>query len=103
MPNPAASQRLKHRLRDGANVTEALYDAGYGSSSRLYERSAAAPGHDALKYRKGGEGMHIGYTISDCKLGRLLVAMTEEGICCVHIDDDDEALEAQSVRRISCR
>jgi AraC family transcriptional regulator of adaptative response/methylated-DNA-[protein]-cysteine methyltransferase len=87
-------KRLKNRLRDGANVTEALYDAGYGSSSRLYEQSAAHLGMTPLKYRKGGEGMRIGYTIRDCKLGRLLVAMTEEGICCVDIDDDDAALEA---------
>ncbi len=85
-------QRLKHRLRDGANVTEALYDAGYGSSSRLYERSAERLGMTPSKYRKGGEGMHIGYTICDCNLGRLLVAMTEAGICCVHIADDDTDL-----------
>jgi len=86
-------KRLKNRLRDGANVTEALYDAGYGSSSRLYEQSAAHLGMTPLKYRKGGEGMRIGYTITDCNLGRLLVAMTAEGICCVDIDDNDEALE----------
>lgn len=86
-------QRLKHRLRDGANVTEALYDAGYGSSSRLYERSAERLGMTPSKYRKGGEGMTIGYTICDCHLGRLLVAMTEEGICCVHIADNDAELE----------
>jgi AraC family transcriptional regulator of adaptative response/methylated-DNA-[protein]-cysteine methyltransferase len=86
-------KRLKNRLRDGANVTEALYDAGYGSSSRLYEQSAAHLGMTPLKYRKGGEGMHIRYTITDCKLGRLAVAMTAEGICCVCIDDDDEVLE----------
>ncbi|MEP7293477.1 MAG: helix-turn-helix domain-containing protein, partial [Chloroflexota bacterium] len=58
-------KRLKTRLRDGANVTEALYDAGYGSSSRLYERSAAHLGMTPSKYRKGGEGMYIGYTICD--------------------------------------
>ena len=85
--------RFKNRLRDGANVTDALYDAGYGSSSRVYERSAERLGMTPSKYRKGGEGMHIGYTICDCSLGRLLVAMTVEGICCVHIADDDEVLE----------
>jgi len=86
-------QRLKDRLRDGASVTVAMYDAGYGSSSRLYERSAAHLGMTPSKYRKGGEGMRIGYAICDCTLGRLLVAMTIEGICCVSIDDNDEALE----------
>ncbi len=86
-------KRLKHRLRDGASVTDALYDVGYGSSSRLYERSTEHLGMTPSKYRKGGEGMHIGYTIVDCSLGRLLVAMTIEGICCVHIADDDEELE----------
>jgi AraC family transcriptional regulator of adaptative response/methylated-DNA-[protein]-cysteine methyltransferase len=87
-------KRLKDRLRDGASVTDALYDAGYGSSSRLYEHSAAHLGMTPSRYRKGGEGMVIGYTICDCNLGRLLVAMTEEGICCVHIADDDAELEA---------
>ncbi|HVU15086.1 MAG TPA: methylated-DNA--[protein]-cysteine S-methyltransferase [Phototrophicaceae bacterium] len=86
-------KRLKQSLREGQNVTTALYDAGYGSSSRLYERSAEQLGMTPSKYRKGGEGMIIGYTICDCNLGRLLVAMTVEGICCVHIADDDEALE----------
>lgn len=86
-------KRLKNRLRDGANVTEALYDAGYGSSSRLYERSAARLGMTPHKYRKGGEGMSIGYTICDCELGRLLVAMTEQGVCCVNIADNDADLE----------
>lgn len=85
-------ERFKERLRYGASVTDALYDAGYGSSSRLYEHSAARLGMTPLKYRKGGEGMVIGYTITNCKLGRLLVAMTEEGICAVHIADDDETL-----------
>ncbi len=87
-------KRLKHRLRDGANVTEALYDAGYGSSSRLYERSASRLGMTPSKYRKGGEGMVIGYTITDCHLGRLLVAMTETGVCCVHIASEDAVLES---------
>lgn len=91
-------KRLKHRLRDGANVTEALYDAGYGSSSRLYERSTARLGMTPSKYRKGGAGMTIGYTICDCSLGRLLVAMTEQGVCCVDIDDNDAALEAYLLR-----
>ena len=85
--------RLKHRLRDGASVTDALYDAGYGSSSRLYECSSARLGMTPLKYRKGGEGMRIGYTLCDCNLGRLLVAMTEEGVCSVDIADSDEELE----------
>ncbi len=88
----ARVKRLKNHLRSGENVTAALYDAGYGSSSRLYERSAETLGMTPSKYRKGGEGMIIGYTITDCRLGRLLVAMTEQGICCVDIADDDEAL-----------
>jgi AraC family transcriptional regulator, regulatory protein of adaptative response / methylated-DNA-[protein]-cysteine methyltransferase len=90
----ARVKRLKNHLRSGENVTAALYDAGYGSSSRLYERSAETLGMTPSKYRKGGEGMTIGYTICDCRLGRLLVAMTEQGICCVDIADDDEALVA---------
>lgn len=76
---------LKQRLRDGHKVTDALYSVGYGSSSRLYERSDATLGMTPATYSRGGEGMHIHYTIVRCDLGLLLVGMTEKGICAVHL------------------
>jgi AraC family transcriptional regulator of adaptative response/methylated-DNA-[protein]-cysteine methyltransferase len=86
--------RLKVRLKEGPNVTAALYEAGYGSSSRLYERAAAQLGMTPATYRRGGRSMHIRYTLADCPLGRLLLAGTERGVSAVYLGDDDTRLEA---------
>lgn len=86
-------RRLKSRLKKGDNVTTALYDAGYGSSSRLYER---APGHLGMTpaiYRHGGAGMRVHYSIVSSPLGRLLVGATERGISALYLGDSDERLE----------
>jgi len=85
---------LKKRLKEGETVTRALYDVGYGSSSRLYERAPEQLGMTPATYQRGGAGMRIGYTIVDCPLGRLLVAATERGVCAVSLGDSDAALEA---------
>ncbi|MGO9274488.1 MAG: bifunctional DNA-binding transcriptional regulator/O6-methylguanine-DNA methyltransferase Ada [Terriglobia bacterium] len=85
---------LKARLKKGKDVTTALYDAGYGSSSRLYEQSSAQLGMTPGTYRRGGRGMSIHYTIVDCPLGRLLVAATERGVSAVSLGDADAPLEA---------
>jgi AraC family transcriptional regulator of adaptative response/methylated-DNA-[protein]-cysteine methyltransferase len=85
---------LKNQLREGDAVTEALYEAGFSSSSRLYERAPAQLGMTPAVYRKGGLGMNINYTIVDCSLGRLLVAATERGICAVSLGDSDQMVES---------
>ena len=85
---------LRRELRNGHSVTSAMYDAGYGSSSRLYEGASGELGMTPATYRKGGRGMTIGYTIVDCYLGRLLVAATERGTCAVSIGNNDAVLEA---------
>ena len=86
-------QRLKEGLRAGDDVTGAMYAAGYGSSSRLYESAAGHLGMTPGSYRKGGEGVSISYTIVNCSLGRLLVASTGQGVCAVALSTDDSALE----------
>jgi AraC family transcriptional regulator of adaptative response/methylated-DNA-[protein]-cysteine methyltransferase len=86
--------RLKARLRAGDAVTGALYEAGYGSSSRLYEQAPAHLGMTPATYGRGGAGMAIRYTVVDCPLGRLLVAATARGICAVYLGDADAALIA---------
>ena len=88
------ARRLKALLRAGEGVTAALYDAGYGSSSRLYEASDAHLGMTPATYRRGGRGMEIRCTVVPCPLGRLLVAATDRGICAVELGDDDGALAA---------
>jgi AraC family transcriptional regulator, regulatory protein of adaptative response / methylated-DNA-[protein]-cysteine methyltransferase len=91
----AAAHRLKlfkSRIKEGAEVTGAMYDAGYGSSSRLYEKAPEQLGMTPATYRRGGKGMNIGYTIVDSHLGRLLVAATSRGICAVNFGERDDAL-----------
>lgn len=83
---------FKARVKSGQSVTEAMYDAGYGSSSRLYEKAAAQLGMTPATYRKGGKGMKINYIIAECPLGLLLVAATDKGICAVTLGDNDEKL-----------
>lgn len=84
--------RFKSSVANGDDVTTALYDAGFGSSSRLYETASAKLGMTPKTYANKGRSMSINYTIVDCKLGRLLVARTEKGVCAVAFGDDDAAL-----------
>ena len=86
--------QLKAKLRDGEAVTSAMYDTGYGSSSRLYERAPQQLGMTPAVYRRGGNGMIINYTIVDCTLGKMLVAATERGLCSVTLGDDEATLES---------
>lgn len=86
-------RRLKSKLRKGDDVTTALYDAGFGSSSRLYERAPGHLGMTPATYRKGGEGMQIHYTIVNSPLGRLLVGATVRGISALYLGEADGRLE----------
>jgi AraC family transcriptional regulator of adaptative response/methylated-DNA-[protein]-cysteine methyltransferase len=92
----ASAQRFgsfKTRVRAGETVTNALYDAGFNSSSRLYEGAVDELGMTPATYSKGGRGAKISYTIVGSPLGRLLVAVTERGVCAVRMADADEELE----------
>lgn len=84
--------RLKTGLRGGHSVTTALFAAGYGSSSRLYEKSAGQLGMTPGQYRTGGSRSTIRYTTAKCYLGRLLLAATEKGVCAVSLGDTDAEL-----------
>lgn len=86
-------RNLQSQLRCGIDVTSALYEVGYGSSSRLYERSNAQLGMTPATYRKGGSDTVIRYTIADSPAGRLLVAATERGIAAIYLGDSDSFLE----------
>lgn len=85
-------QQVRSSLREGQAVTEALYQAGYGSSSRLYERSNRLLGMTPSSYRKGGAGMTIAYSIVQSPLNWLLVAATDRGLCAVHLGNDPDLL-----------
>jgi AraC family transcriptional regulator, regulatory protein of adaptative response / methylated-DNA-[protein]-cysteine methyltransferase len=86
-------KQLKSNLRAGHSVTRAMYDAGYSSSSRLYERTASQLGMTPDKYRRGAIAAPIRYTFADSPLGRMLVAATEKGICAIQFADSDGELE----------
>jgi AraC family transcriptional regulator of adaptative response/methylated-DNA-[protein]-cysteine methyltransferase len=85
-------QAVKRGLRGGEDVTGALLDAGYGSSSRFYERAAPKLGMSPTAYRDGGAGQRIAYAIVDSPLGRLLVAATARGVCSVAMGSSDAEL-----------
>jgi AraC family transcriptional regulator of adaptative response/methylated-DNA-[protein]-cysteine methyltransferase len=86
--------RLKSRLKERRTVTMALYEAGYGSSSRLYERASTQLGMTPATYQRGGRATHIHYTLLDCPLGRLLLAATERGVSAVYLGDQDQPLQS---------
>ena len=86
-------QKVKQHLQHGQDVTAAMFDAGYGSSSRFYERAVPKLGMQPSTYRKGGAGMRIRYAIVDSPLGRLLVAATDRGVCAVSMGASDRELQ----------
>jgi AraC family transcriptional regulator of adaptative response/methylated-DNA-[protein]-cysteine methyltransferase len=88
--------RFKHELKRRPHVSPAVYEAGYGSSSRVYERANAQLGMTPATYARGGAGAEIAYAVvpSPAPLGRLLVAATERGICRIGLGDDAAALAA---------
>jgi len=85
--------QLKGNLRAGHSVTRSMYDAGYSSSSRLYERTASQLGMTPDKYRRGAIAAPIRYTFADSPLGRMLIAATDKGICAIQFADSDDELE----------
>lgn len=89
---------LKAALREGDDISGALYDAGYGSPSRVYEGGAVKLGMTPARYRAGGAGEAIRWSVIDTALGRALVAATERGICMVEVvasSGEDAELEAK--------
>jgi AraC family transcriptional regulator, regulatory protein of adaptative response / methylated-DNA-[protein]-cysteine methyltransferase len=83
---------LKRNLQAGDNVTRAMYDAGYGSSSRLYEKTASQLGMTPDKYRRGAIAAAIRYAIADSPLGRMLTAATDRGVCSIQFARSDGEL-----------
>jgi len=87
--------QLKSRLRAGDSVSRATFEAGFGSSSRVYERADRELGMTPASFRRGGRGVAISYAIAGTPLGQVLVATTERGVCAVEIGTtDDDVLAA---------
>jgi len=85
---------LRSGLREGRDVAAALYHAGYGSPSRVYEDGAVKLGMTPARYRAGGAGEHIRWSLAATALGTALVAATARGVCMVELGDDEAALQA---------
>jgi AraC family transcriptional regulator of adaptative response/methylated-DNA-[protein]-cysteine methyltransferase len=89
---------LRTSLRDGRDVTTAIYEAGYGSPSRVYEAAPTGKGMSLSNYRRGGAGMRIAYSTMASPVGTVLIAATENGVCSVKIGSSAAAL-ASELRR----
>lgn len=86
---------LKRALREGHDVSAALYDAGYGSPSRVYEAGAAKLGMTPARYRAGGDGEQLRWSTVETALGTALVAASARGICMVELGASERTLEAK--------
>ena len=91
-------RQVKQNLQAGHSVTTALYAAGYGSSSRLYERTATQLGMTPEKYRRGAVAALVRYTIANSPLGRMLIAATDKGICAIQFANSDQQLQQGLIR-----
>lgn len=88
----ARARRLRSALQQGDNITDTVLAAGFPDSSSYYRKADDALGMTAKQYRRGGSDVAVRYAISDCKLGRCLVAESERGICAILLGDNDGAL-----------
>jgi len=92
---------VKKNLRAGQSVTQALFAAGYGSTSRLYERSRSRLGMTPATYGRKGRGARIRYAITDSALGKVLLAATDQGVCCLQFGDAERDLVAALKREFA--
>jgi AraC family transcriptional regulator of adaptative response/methylated-DNA-[protein]-cysteine methyltransferase len=86
------ARRAADNLRTADTVTEAIYDAGFNSSSRFYESTTARLGMSPSAVRRGGAGAVIRFAVGEASLGAVLVAATDKGVCAILLGDDAEAL-----------
>lgn len=85
---------LKRHLRARPSVTDAIYEAGFGSSSRVYERVDTRLGMTPAQYRGGGNGVAISYVSVESALGRMMIGASDRGLCFVQFAARDEDLLA---------
>lgn len=91
--------RLRRALEGGASVTDAVYAAGFGSSSRVYERADARLGMTPGRYRAGGAGVTLRCAVAASTLGTVGVAASDRGIAAIELADD----ERDAMERIRAR
>lgn len=96
--NARRTERLKQHLHQGEEIAHALYEVGYGSSSRLYEKAKDQLGMTPASYKRYGRGEEIRYTIVNSHLGFLIVAATHRGLCSVRLGETVVELEEGLLR-----
>lgn len=89
------AERVRQAVHTAPSITDALYDAGYGSSSRLYEQSGDIFGMNPTQFKNKGQGVTLRFAVTTCDLGALLVAASPRGLCAVALGDDPEDLQRQ--------
>jgi AraC family transcriptional regulator of adaptative response/methylated-DNA-[protein]-cysteine methyltransferase len=85
--------RVRDNLRDSPTVTDAIYEAGFASSSSFYQEAAGRLGMKPSTYQKGGQGMRIRFAVAPCYLGWVLVAATDRGVCAIDLGETPETLQ----------
>ena len=86
---------LKNELRTKTTTTHALYEAGFSSSSRLYEQADQRLGMTPRQYRRGGAGVEISYATAQTPLGLLMIGATDRGVCFVQFGEPGDGLFKQ--------
>lgn len=97
--NAHRAERMRETLPRRGSVTEAIYESGYNSSSRFYEKSSDILGMRPKTFRNGGAGATIRFAVGQCSLGAVLVAATDKGVCAILLGDDAEELIRDLQRR----
>lgn len=85
-------QRVREKLQGSSTVTEAIFDAGFNSSSRFYAKSSEMLGMTPTDFRSGGSNAQIAFAVAGCALGFVLVAASDKGVCAIFLGDDPDAL-----------
>ena len=86
------AKRVRQELLKGQSVTEAIYDAGFNSSGRFYEKATHMLGMTPTRYRAGGQHEEIRFAVGQSSLGAILVASSERGVVSILMGDDPDAL-----------
>lgn len=93
------AERFRNGLREEETITQAMYGAGFGSSSRCYEGVGSDLGMTPTEYRNGGAGQSVFFAVTDCYLGYVVVAATERGICSIELGEEPDDLRSQLTAR----
>jgi AraC family transcriptional regulator of adaptative response/methylated-DNA-[protein]-cysteine methyltransferase len=86
------AKRMRKELERGSSVTEAIFEAGFNSSSRFYEKANGVLGMTPTDFRQGGASVEIRFAVAECSLGSILVAQSDRGICAILLGDDPDEL-----------